>query len=288
MEQKTGMDPQLQALISLLDEPDQTSFSRIRDRIFAYGAQAVPMLESAWEQTFDAILQKRIEDIIHSIQFNQLYLEITNWSHFRSGNLLEGYLLFTRYQYPNMDTDEIRTQIQTIKRDTWLELNSNLTALEKVRVLNHIFFDLNHFQLPSRQTTEPRYLFLNNLMDTRTGYAISVGILYTIIARSLDLPVQSILLPGERYVMAWTEEDDSNGDRAIFYINPENRGHIFTRNEIASLLRRLKIPHSDEYYIPVSPKVIIGKLFELLSYLFSATGESDRIPEIDHLRSALI
>ena len=134
MEQKTGMDPQLQALISLLDEPDQTSFSRIRDRIFAYGAQAVPMLESAWEQTFDAILQKRIEDIIHSIQFNQLYLEITNWSHFRSGNLLEGYLLFTRYQYPNMDTDEIRTQIQTIKRDTWLELNSNLTALEKVRV----------------------------------------------------------------------------------------------------------------------------------------------------------
>ena len=54
---------QLLALISLLDEPDSGVFVKVRDEIYSYGAQAVPMLESAWETTFDSFLQKRIEDI---------------------------------------------------------------------------------------------------------------------------------------------------------------------------------------------------------------------------------
>lgn len=79
MNQEKDKDPQLQALISLLDEPDFSTFNQVRNRIFTYGASAVPMLEDAWENTFDSLIQNRIEDIIHSIQYNQLYLDLTNW-----------------------------------------------------------------------------------------------------------------------------------------------------------------------------------------------------------------
>lgn len=291
MDQPQDKDPQLQALISLLDEPDQQAFTKVRDRIFAYGSQAVPLLETAWESTFDSYLQKRIEDIIHSIQYNQLYLDLTNWAHFRNDNLLEGYLLFTRYQYQNMYTEEVKSQLHDIRRDIWLELNNSLTALEKVKVLNHIIFDLHKFQLPSRQTTEPRYLFLNNLLETRSGFAISIGILYTLLAQSLDLPVHGILLPGERFVMAWLDETEKSPEepaRVMFYINPENKGGIFTRNEIVTLLRRLKLSPDDMFFRPVAPKYIISKMFELLSYLLATSGEAERAGEIDHLRSALI
>jgi len=44
---------ELEALISLIDEPDEEIFRTIRDRIFAHGKEAVPVLEHLWENTFD-------------------------------------------------------------------------------------------------------------------------------------------------------------------------------------------------------------------------------------------
>jgi len=283
-------DPQLEALISLLDEPDPGSFVQIRDQIFAYGTNAVPMLETAWEHTFDSSLQHRIEEIIHNIQYDQLFLDLTKWAHYGNDDLLEGYILFTRYQYQSIDIDTIREQVHAIRRDIWLELNSNLTALEKVKVLNHIVFDVHKIQMPARQTTELRYLFLNNLLDTRNGYSIAVGLLYTLVAQSLDLPVKGILLPGERYVMAWLDEAGTRkgeSARAMFYINPENGGGVFTRNEISALLRKLKIASEVVFFNPVSATSIIDKMFELLSLLTTASGDSTKLDEIEHLRSAL-
>ncbi|MBK6348154.1 MAG: hypothetical protein IPF68_19875 [Bacteroidales bacterium] len=285
------LDPQLEALISLLDEPDHGSFIRVRDQIFAYGSSAVPLLESAWENTFDNSIQQRIEDIIHNIQYDQLFLDLTQWVHYGNDNLLEAYLIFTRYQFQSIDQEAIRQQIGLIRRDIWLELNDNLTALEKVKVLNHIIYDLHRMQLPVRQVSEPRYLFLNSLLESRTGYSFALGVLYTMLAQSLNLPVHGVILPGERYVMAWLDAEGAARDdkaRVMFYINPENRGGVFTRNEIAALLKKMKIPAEESIFRPVTGRVILDKFFELLSYLYSSSGDSTRVREIDHLRSALL
>ncbi len=284
-------DPQLEALISLLDEPDHGSFIRVRNQIFSYGTSAVPLLESAWENTFDNSIQQRIEDIIHNIQYDQLFLDLTKWAHYGNNDLLEAYLIFTRFQFQSIDQEVVRQQIHVIRRDIWLELNDNLTALEKVKVLNHIVYDLHRMQLPLKQISEPRYLFLNNLLESRTGYSFAIGVLYTILAQSLDLPVYPVILPGERFVMAWLDEairQPGEQARVMFYINPENKGGVFTRNEIASLLKRLKVPSDEKIFRPVEAKVVLDKLFELLSYLYSTTGETAKEKEIEHLRSALL
>jgi hypothetical protein len=73
----------------------------------------------------------------------------------------------------------------------------------------------------------------------------------------------------------------------MFYINPENKGGVFTRNEIASLLKRLKVPAEEALFRPVDAKVVLDKLFELLSFLYSSGGDTTKAQEIDHLRTAL-
>ncbi len=75
---------ELEALMNLLDEPNEDIFQAIRDRIFAHGKEAVPVLESAWENTFDPLIQHRIEDLIHLIQFENLKKEMHEWSEYRS------------------------------------------------------------------------------------------------------------------------------------------------------------------------------------------------------------
>lgn len=288
MEPTNGNELELQALISLLDEPDYASFAKVREQIFNFGPPAVPMLENAWENTFDSGIQKRIEDIIHNIQFTQLHFDLTKWAHFKDTDLLEGYILFSKYQYPSLDVDHIKKIVHNLRRDIWLELNENLTALEKVKVLNHIFFEHYKFTTPEKQEADTRYLFLNTVLETRVGYAVSIGLIYTLVAQSLDIPIFGLLLPGERYFMAWIEPDYKNVPKVKFCINPDNKGGIFTKEELMELLKRLKFPAQENYFMPLTPPFIIEKMFEMLSYLYAAKGDNNRQEEINRLRDACI
>lgn len=278
---------ELQALISLLDEPDYDSFDKVREQIFNIGTPAVPLLENAWENTFDIGVQQRIEDIIHNIQFNQLQFDLVKWAHFKDTDLLEGYILFTKFQYPSLDTDALKEKIAHLRKDIWLELNESLTALEKVKVLNHIFFDHYKYKAPEKHEAEAKYLFLNHLMETKSGFSISLGILYTILAQSLNIPIYGLLLPGDRYFMAWIEHLETKGRVVRFCINPENQGGVFTREELAALLKKLKFHSLETYFDPLSPPVIIDKMFEMLSYLYNASGDTAKQEEISRLRDAL-
>ncbi|HLO91055.1 MAG: transglutaminase family protein [Chloroflexota bacterium] len=286
MDPHNGKEQELQALISLIDEPDYASFAKVREQIFNIGTPAVPLLEDAWENTFDTGIQQRIEDIIHNIQFNQLHFDLVKWSHFKDMDLLEGFILFTKYQYPSLNIDHIRDQIHQLRRDIWIELNENLTPLEKVKVMNHIIYDHYKFKLPEKQEAEVKYLFLNNLLETKVGYSISIGILYTLLAQSLGMPMFSLLLPGERYFIAWIDNDNSGISRVKFCINPENKGGIFTKEELIQLLKKLRFPTQENYFVPLRPPVIVEKMFEMLSYLYEAAGDHSKQDEITRLRDA--
>ncbi len=50
---------ELQALISLVDEPDDSLYARVRNRIFDYGMEAIPALEEAFGNFHDELVQQR-------------------------------------------------------------------------------------------------------------------------------------------------------------------------------------------------------------------------------------
>ncbi|MBC7863404.1 MAG: hypothetical protein IAF38_10545, partial [Bacteroidia bacterium] len=60
---------ELSALITLLDDPDEVIYTQVKGKFLSFGKDVIPHLEAAWEDCYDEILQKRIESIIHTIQF---------------------------------------------------------------------------------------------------------------------------------------------------------------------------------------------------------------------------
>ena len=68
------------ALITLLDDPDETIYTQVKERFIMLGPPAIPHLETAWENSFDMLMQKRIEGIIHNINFEALNKALRNWA----------------------------------------------------------------------------------------------------------------------------------------------------------------------------------------------------------------
>jgi regulator of sirC expression with transglutaminase-like and TPR domain len=280
---------EIKALIDLLDDPDEKIFERVKDKLLAIGSEAIPLLEECWENTFDNTIQHRIENVIHGIQFAHTYNELNKWLHFYTEDLLSGYLIVTAYQFPEIDPDELRQKVEQIKWDVWLELNDSLTALEIVRVVNHVFYDLHKFSSNKLNPNAIQNYFLNNLIETHRGNPLSMGILYLILAQKLNIPIYGVDLP-EHFVLAYTSEI-REGDRIIrkdkkdvmFYINPFKRGTIFSKKEVEIYLTQLKIDPDPAFFLPCDNVAIIRRLISSLITTYKFFNLEEKVKELEML-----
>lgn len=292
MENKTE-NKELKALIRLLDEPDHKVYDQIKDQIFSYGFDAIPALESTWENSFDNLIQQRSLDLIHEIQFENTYIDLNKWAHFQFHDLLKGFILVSKYNYPDLDEDVITKKVNAIIQDVWLEINSDLTGLEKIRVINHIFFDVHHFRGNKKNFYSPDNFFINNVLDTKLGNPLSLGLLYLIVCQSLKIPIYGINLP-KHFILAFVDSNFIKKDAAIrqkdvlFYLNPFNKGAVFTKNEVDLYVEQMKLQKDNAYYTPVNHLVMINRLLEDLIFSYEKIGYKDKVVELQKLQQAVL
>ncbi len=283
---------ELNALIHLLDDPDEIIYSEIKNKFVSLGPPAIPHLESAWENTYDIIMQKRIEQIIHDIQFQKLQSELAKWSSKESEDLLKGLFLIAHYQYPDLNEEKLRKQIKQITQDVWLDLNEDLTALEKIQVLNHILFEVHNFSGSSiNNYYSPQNSFFNCLLETKKGNPVMLSCLYIIIAQELKIPIYGVNLP-EHFICAYLNEDKNlvnlSGDSAekdhiLCYVNPYRKGIVFQHSDIDAFLKQLKLESIPMFYEPCSHKDIIIRVLRNLIFSYEKLGHTDKIEELSSL-----
>lgn len=87
---------EISALVKLLDDPDEEVFHHVEKKLLEYGGEVVHFLENAWEQSFDGLLQERIENIVHQIQFKTVKEDLNLWYLSGAFDLLQGALIINR------------------------------------------------------------------------------------------------------------------------------------------------------------------------------------------------
>jgi regulator of sirC expression with transglutaminase-like and TPR domain len=286
-----SQEKSLRAMILLLEDPDDEIFSEIRNRLLSLGNEVIPTLEDVWENTFNNTLQSRIEDIIQTIQFNSTQEELKLWTATGGIDLLQGTMLIARYQYPDLDEDSIRHQIELIRKDVWLELNPNLTAFEKVRVINHILFDIYNFTGNTSNYHAPQNSYINNVLESKRGNPLLLSILYSCIAQGLNIPIYGVNLP-EHFILAYRDEytlrdNDEEEEPILFYINPFSKGAVFSRREIDTFLKQLKLEPNRIFYESCSNVEIIQRQIRNLITAYEKLGYPTKVEDLKKLLNTI-
>jgi regulator of sirC expression with transglutaminase-like and TPR domain len=284
-------DKSLRAMILLLEDPDEQVFSEIRGQLLSMGNEVIPALENIWESTFNNTLQSRIEDIIQKIQFNSTSEELKLWAATGGFDLLQGTILIARYQYPDLDEEHIRNQIELIRKDVWLELNPNLTAFEKVRVINHILFDVYHFTGNTSNYHAPQNSYINNVLESHRGNPLLLSILYSCIAQGLNIPIYGVNLP-EHFILAYRDEfiirdSEDEEEPILFYINPFSKGAVFSRREIDTFLKQLKLEPNRIFYESCSNVEIIKRQIRNLITAYEKLGYPNKVIDFKELLNTI-
>ena len=103
---------QIKALLNLIEDPDEDIFMRVKNELLFLGIDVVPSIEQAWEKNpFGKNYLIKLENIIHEIQFKDIYNSLINWKEAGATNLLDGVLLVNKFQYPELNRKKVEKQL---------------------------------------------------------------------------------------------------------------------------------------------------------------------------------
>lgn len=277
---------ELDALVSLLDEPNEAMFNEIREKVLSYGSLAIPILEEAWVNTLGDDDSIRIENVIEEIKQEELILEFNNWVKKSNSNIIQGFFILTKYLQTDFDEGLYIAKFEKLVRETWLEINDSLTALEKIKVINHVFYSVYQYIAETNSILKPETYYLNKVLDHKKGNPLSLAVLYIAIAQNLNIPVFGVSLPGH-FILGYMDDsftmklaEKYKEEEVLFYLNAGNNGAIFTAKEIDHYINKIKINPKPEFYLPLSNLDVIKRMINELIVVFEKENNNSKLMDL--------
>ncbi len=266
-------ESELKALVSLLDDEDKQISSHVEEKILSLGKQAIPFLEQEWESNLNPHVQGRIEELIHTLQYELLKERLKEWYLSPDQDLLTGMWILATYQYPDLELEKLRQELEQIYYDTWLEFRPDLYPYDQVKVINSVLFNKLKFGANTKNFHSPGNSMINIVLESRKGNPITLCVIYMLVAQKLKLPVSGVNLPN---LFILTYKDDKHQ----FYINAFNRGLIFSKQDIENYINELHLVPQTSFYEPCNSLEIIRRALRNLVMSFEKIGEHAKAEEV--------
>jgi regulator of sirC expression with transglutaminase-like and TPR domain len=267
---------ELKALVSLLDDEDDQVVAQVTEKIRSLGREIIPYLEQQWETSFNPQVQRKIEDLIHHLQYALLKHRIQEWYATPDQDLLTGLWLIATYQYPDIEAEKLKQDLEQIYYEAWLEFKPEVYAFDQVKVLNGVLFSKLRFAANTKNFHSPGNSMINVVLETRKGNPISLCVIYMLVAQKLKLPIYGVNLPN---LFILTYKDAHNQ----FYINAFNKGLIFSRQDIENYIHELHLAPQPSFFEPCSNLEIVRRVFRNLIMSFDKMGEHEKAEEVKEL-----
>jgi hypothetical protein len=273
---------EIHALIQLLDDPDEHVYQHVREQLLAKGTAVLPaLIESRESHAQCEEHERRMDELVDGLHGAYVHKGLRDWFDAGAERVLEGALWVHKAADPLLDMDALRAKYEVLKRNVWLELNEEFTALEQVRILNHIIYDIEGYTNAKSGQPDPKHALLGEVLAEQKGNPLGLGILYLSLAQDLNLPIHGVNLPNhfilcycdEHHVHHETEASDHETPGGVlFYINPFSQGTVINKAEVSEFLSHLELPVDEKNCGPCGSVDIVRRLIGNVAYGYERNG----------------
>ncbi len=281
---------ELQALINLLNDPDKSVYSAVRTRLLHLGIDVLPQLKKAHNSSNNSIFIRQSSDVISQVEFNNTFDSFKQWLNNSENKLLEGAFLISKYVYPEIEYVQLMSEIELIIKNPWFDFTNNLTALERIKTINHVIYKQHNYKGHTGDLYDCDNSCLNKVIYDKEGGPVSLAILYIIIARKLGMSVYGVNLP-RNFLVACVNKPQNSTDtislsnhEVSFYVNPHQNGAVLTKREIETFLHQQKIQVVPQFFTPCEDTTAIQRL---LLNLFMACRKNKDVKKVKEIKKFL-
>jgi regulator of sirC expression with transglutaminase-like and TPR domain len=200
-------------------------------------------------------------------------------------------LLIAQSEYPDVDVDGYERWLQSTAETLEGQIAGKLDSGSPLRMtlaVNRLLYRELGFRGNDTAYDDPRNLYLNHVLDERTGIPVTMAIVYTEICQRAGLNVRPVGLPGHvicRYQPAGTEDE-----RDSILLDVFNYGRILSKRDCQVLVRNIfgsDKPFREHYLTTMTPRQVIQRLLHNLKVGYLRRGDEERAARVIDLKLTL-
>lgn len=271
IQMKQDPDSKFRALMKLLDDEDPQVFAAVEREFLDGGDEAARMLEREIDNV-ELVVRKRIENLVSRIYLDKLQREYDSLLDFVSHpdfSLERALYLLAKPLYPNVDFASIESELNDLAND----LRERIAALEDpydiVQHVNDFFLSEMGFAGNSKDYYDPDNSILHRVLQTRRGIPISLGTVYLLVGRRLNIPVYGVGAPAHFLVKFVLEGKE-------FYVDVFNGGRIMSRKDAEESINDMGFSFEPRFLKTSSDLEILARSCRNLARAFSAIDEQPK------------
>ena len=192
--------------------------------------------------------------------------------------LLEAAIAIAQDEMPQLDVLSVLHQVDSLSVTLKLRLPADAGTVQRLRALNHFFFNELGFAGNVNDFHDRRNSYLDQVLTRRLGIPITLAVLYIEFASQIGLKASGVAFPGHFLVRIKMQQGD-------VVVDPFD-GRSLSRDELDERLSpmRASLGLSDDQELPLAPflqgvqaRTILARMLNNLKAIHRAAGDWPRL-----------
>jgi len=268
---KLEPDSKFRALMRLLDDDDPQVASAVERELLDGGDETARLLEGEKENVEDHV-RKRIDKLISKIYVDRLqkdYDSLLDYASHPDFSLERALFLLARPLYVDADYANIQEQLNQLA----IELRKRVAGIENpydiVQHVNEFFLNELGFAGNSKDYYNPDNSVLHRVIETRRGIPISLGIVYLLVGKRLNLPVFGVGAPAHFLVKFVLEGKE-------IYVDVFNGGRIMSRKDAEEFISDMGFSFEPRFLKESTDIEMLARMCRNMARAFTAADEQPK------------
>ncbi|MBN2664302.1 MAG: hypothetical protein JXR68_11685 [Bacteroidales bacterium] len=253
------------ALLKLLSDPDDFVSNSAKQKLIMDFDNIYDKFNKAVELSDNELFVEKANSLYTEYNFLKTKKNLENWVNSADKDFLKGIYYLNRFFNPAIEFSALTNFFENLKRKFIFDIK-NLSPIEQIRLLNFVLFKNSNIKVILDNETIDNNL-ITSLLNHKKASPALVTIIYFILAKKLDIPLY--LISGKNILMLayFLNESNSNAQKYYFhkkihynfFVNPPDRGYIYTNEEIKFILNKFNIKSTNDFTI-ITPTLLLKML----------------------------
>ncbi len=252
----------------LLDDPHPTVRQALLGHFQELGHPAAEFLRRTATGS-NRILAMHARWFLSRLKFSDPVSEFRNFIRSLNYELETGVFLLTRTVSAGLDVAACCRTLDAIAARCHELMDEPMSLREKCRVINRVLFHEYGFRGDVEHCNDPRNSLFDHVLARRRGIPVTLGIVYLLVARRLDLPLEPVAPPGHFVV-------GCHADDVPFFIDAFEQGALYSAGQLLLHLRTGDFsPHLADLS-PAPVREVLCRCCRNLACHYGETGDDAR------------
>jgi regulator of sirC expression with transglutaminase-like and TPR domain len=254
-----------ESYLGLLDDPSATVRQALLSRFSRLGLPAQEFLQETVRKSAHS-LARHAEWYLSKLVFSDPVQEYRAFIHSMNYELESGALLMARTVNPDLDVGACCKALDDMARRCRELIVEPSSPREKCRTINRVLFHEWGFRGNQDNYSDPQNSLIDQVLRTRKGIPISLGIVYLLVAERIGLELEPVGIPGHFLVGCFAGE-------SLFFLDTFDRGIFREPEEIFDLLRENNLDPQPQDLAPSSVREVLCRCCRNLVNHYHAAGD---------------